>query len=376
MAAAWHGGLEGGEHFVNDSTLHEKISLAIDYWFGRDFTNLACLSQGGTSACPCDNPGNLLWCACWNLNWPSSDIKPGIRTGFLTSVSFPSMVYFIWIIRIGHSCTGARWPNLFTPQWYTDLLPIFALPLCDRTHIQSLPPTVQWGKFFDRGQYIGYCKDRHWWRALQHKCHTNCWRIPAYSCRSSHSPRGQSRWYQARWFFRCGTSFNFLPYANSHFLGQHGGVVYNGNYGKHQWYECAVPFVTIHRQGLVGIVLWFQAHSLIPLKHEWCCRPRDWSSSNSACCQHRFPARFCRSFRRWSVDDFPQQSHWGLTLGFRKLFGTTRLTMIYILGIIVCPRPFHFLPGCRRPVGRLFPFFWVTNTMSGQQGASIWTLQR
>ncbi|KAL9716212.1 hypothetical protein Ac2012v2_000658 [Leucoagaricus gongylophorus] len=70
MAAAWHGGLKGGEQFVNDSTLHEKISLAIDYWFERDLTNLACLSQGGTSACPCDNPGNLLW----NTNWFSNVI--------------------------------------------------------------------------------------------------------------------------------------------------------------------------------------------------------------------------------------------------------------------------------------------------------------
>jgi len=110
-----------------------------------------------------------------------------------------------------------------------------------------------------------------------------------------------------------------------------------------------------------GYCLVISSTSLIPLKHEWCCRPRDWSSSNSVCCQHRFPARFCRSFRRWSVDDFPQQSHWGLTLGFRKLFGTTRLTMIYILGTIVCPRPFHFLPGCGRPVSRLFPHFFLSH---------------
>jgi hypothetical protein len=61
MAAGWHGGLKGGDQFVNDADLHSKISLAMDYWFGRDITNLACLSQGGTAACPCDNPGNLLW---------------------------------------------------------------------------------------------------------------------------------------------------------------------------------------------------------------------------------------------------------------------------------------------------------------------------
>ncbi|KAJ3576650.1 hypothetical protein NP233_g291 [Leucocoprinus birnbaumii] len=70
MAAAWHGGLNGGEQFVKDPTVHDKISLAMDYWFGRDLTNLACLDEGGTSACPCDNPGNLLW----NTNWFSNVI--------------------------------------------------------------------------------------------------------------------------------------------------------------------------------------------------------------------------------------------------------------------------------------------------------------
>ncbi|KXN89990.1 Chondroitinase-AC [Leucoagaricus sp. SymC.cos] len=70
MAAAWHGGLKGGDQFVKDAELHSTISLAMDYWFGRDFTNLACLDQGGTSACPCDNPGNLLW----NTNWFSNVI--------------------------------------------------------------------------------------------------------------------------------------------------------------------------------------------------------------------------------------------------------------------------------------------------------------
>ncbi|KAJ3574860.1 hypothetical protein NP233_g1480 [Leucocoprinus birnbaumii] len=70
MAAAWHGGLIGGEQFVNDSALHDKISLAMDYWFGRDLTNLQCLNNGGTASCPCDNPGNLLW----NTNWYSNVI--------------------------------------------------------------------------------------------------------------------------------------------------------------------------------------------------------------------------------------------------------------------------------------------------------------
>lgn len=61
MAAAWHGGLAGGESFVKDPTLHSATSLAMDYWYGRDLTNIACLDSGGTPACPCSNPDNTLW---------------------------------------------------------------------------------------------------------------------------------------------------------------------------------------------------------------------------------------------------------------------------------------------------------------------------
>lgn len=63
MAAGWHGGLKGGDQFVKDEDLHSKISLAMDYWFGRDITNLECLINGGTPTCPCDNPDNTLWYA-------------------------------------------------------------------------------------------------------------------------------------------------------------------------------------------------------------------------------------------------------------------------------------------------------------------------
>ncbi|KAF9015214.1 polysaccharide lyase family 8 protein [Cyathus striatus] len=70
MAAAWHGGLEGDDQFVKNDQLRSSISLAMNYWFGRDFTNAACLDSGGTAACPCDNPDNSLW----NTNWFSNII--------------------------------------------------------------------------------------------------------------------------------------------------------------------------------------------------------------------------------------------------------------------------------------------------------------
>jgi hypothetical protein len=61
MAAAWHGGLQGGKNFVGDENLRNQTSLAMNYWFGRDITNLACLINGGTPSCPCDNSDNTLW---------------------------------------------------------------------------------------------------------------------------------------------------------------------------------------------------------------------------------------------------------------------------------------------------------------------------
>ncbi|KAG1783909.1 polysaccharide lyase family 8 protein [Suillus placidus] len=68
MAAAWHGGLSGGQQYVNDSQTLAAISLAMDYWFANDFTNPACLDYGGTPTCPCGTPG------FWNTNWFSNVI--------------------------------------------------------------------------------------------------------------------------------------------------------------------------------------------------------------------------------------------------------------------------------------------------------------
>ena len=66
LAAAWHGGLAGASSYANDSSLLDAISRAMDYWFVNDFTNPACLDQGGLPACPCGTPG------FWNTNWFSN----------------------------------------------------------------------------------------------------------------------------------------------------------------------------------------------------------------------------------------------------------------------------------------------------------------
>ena len=39
MAAAWHGGLAGADQFINDTTVLNATSRAMDWWFANDFTN-------------------------------------------------------------------------------------------------------------------------------------------------------------------------------------------------------------------------------------------------------------------------------------------------------------------------------------------------
>ncbi|KAJ8502797.1 hypothetical protein ONZ45_g11431 [Pleurotus djamor] len=68
LASAWHGGLAGTEALVNNATVRDAVSRTMDFWFANDFTNPACVDQGGTAACPCDTPG------FWNTNWFSNTI--------------------------------------------------------------------------------------------------------------------------------------------------------------------------------------------------------------------------------------------------------------------------------------------------------------
>ncbi|KAJ7070876.1 polysaccharide lyase family 8 protein [Mycena amicta] len=63
MAGAWHGALPGATQYAQNAALLAATKLALDYWFANDMTNLACLDQGGTDACPCGSPG------LWNTNW-------------------------------------------------------------------------------------------------------------------------------------------------------------------------------------------------------------------------------------------------------------------------------------------------------------------
>ena len=51
MVAAFHGGVEGADQWVNDSELLAATRLAMDFWFENDFTDINCLTAGGTATC-------------------------------------------------------------------------------------------------------------------------------------------------------------------------------------------------------------------------------------------------------------------------------------------------------------------------------------
>ncbi|KAI1797853.1 hypothetical protein LXA43DRAFT_1088921 [Ganoderma leucocontextum] len=55
MAAAWHGGVDGGDELVNSASLLDATSRAMDSWFKNGFTVAVCL--GGK--CHCSSSGFL-----------------------------------------------------------------------------------------------------------------------------------------------------------------------------------------------------------------------------------------------------------------------------------------------------------------------------
>ncbi|TDL28471.1 polysaccharide lyase family 8 protein, partial [Rickenella mellea] len=63
LSAAYHGGLPNASQYVGDQNLRASITLAMDWWFSNDYTNVACRDQGGSASCPCGTPG------LWNTNW-------------------------------------------------------------------------------------------------------------------------------------------------------------------------------------------------------------------------------------------------------------------------------------------------------------------
>jgi hypothetical protein len=66
MAAAYHGGTQGNQQWINNTGLRQDISNAMDWWFAHDFTASDCLYNGGNGNCPCGTSGQ------WNTNWFSN----------------------------------------------------------------------------------------------------------------------------------------------------------------------------------------------------------------------------------------------------------------------------------------------------------------
>ncbi len=75
MAGAWHGGFPGVSEYVKDASLESAILLGMRWWFDRDFTNPACLDNGGSASCPCNSTETLLWNTNWYSNVGSNLLK-------------------------------------------------------------------------------------------------------------------------------------------------------------------------------------------------------------------------------------------------------------------------------------------------------------
>lgn len=137
MTAAWYGGLEGASEYAKDERLRTAISLAVDYWFKRDFTNRACLDSGGKPGCPCDNPDNLLWYVRHICLWNAPHlIKLNRNTNWYSNVSAFHQVHKILIDlplqvilipgMVGKTCLMLR-----------DTLSSFQLSVCTRMTTRS-----------------------------------------------------------------------------------------------------------------------------------------------------------------------------------------------------------------------------------------------
>ncbi|KAJ7573686.1 polysaccharide lyase family 8 protein [Mycena floridula] len=70
LAGAWHGGMPDSADFVQNPNVQQAISRGMDWWFSRDFTNDACLDSGSTPTCPCNPADDTMW----NANWFASVI--------------------------------------------------------------------------------------------------------------------------------------------------------------------------------------------------------------------------------------------------------------------------------------------------------------
>ncbi|CAE6389457.1 unnamed protein product [Rhizoctonia solani] len=80
LAAAYHGGVNGTEQYINSPQVRDALSRSMGYWFANDFGTVAngeCLDRGGQPAekCPCGTPG------LWNTNWYSNVILVPTQVG-------------------------------------------------------------------------------------------------------------------------------------------------------------------------------------------------------------------------------------------------------------------------------------------------------
>lgn len=131
MASAWYGNLQGSEQYAQNTTLRASLSLAMDYWFARDFPGTTCLDAGGTPACPCSNPNNYLWWVVLYQYAPHFTVH--LITYLIRNTNWYSNVGFHLLtlecppqmkeMKLGYSHPRPRWANFSAPRGHPHLRP-------------------------------------------------------------------------------------------------------------------------------------------------------------------------------------------------------------------------------------------------------------
>lgn len=114
MAAAYHGGVQGADQYVNNTQLRTAIGKAMNFWFANDFSTIgngACMDGGGVKGdkCPCGTPG------LWNTNWYRCVCWPGVLRFSRTDYFLLSNIILVPTF-VGKSCLLLR--DELTPSQY------------------------------------------------------------------------------------------------------------------------------------------------------------------------------------------------------------------------------------------------------------------
>ena len=174
----------------------------MDFWFANDFTNPSCIDSGGTTRCPCGTPG------FWNTNWFSNVMHPNFLPfgPFITYSTLSTQIIGIPKL-ISQSCLLLN--DTLTPTQFSDCTNVssrsFAQFGRNVNGVESLTGanTLDVAAIGIDGGLLSV--NENMVRGAYNRVHAE---VVIHSAMRSDGIRADGS------------------------FGQHGGVIYNGNYGK------------------------------------------------------------------------------------------------------------------------------------------------